>query len=176
MKNNWFKALSPHVGALLIFIVLSFAFFSPVLEGKELLQSDMMHYKGMQKEAADYYEKTGDIPLWTNSMFGGMPTYVIYTGPSSNKIGMLNKLLTLYLPNPVNMLFVLMMGMYVFLCVLDIRYWIRILGAVAYGFTTFTIVSIDAGHITKVMAMAYIAPVLGGMILTYRGKIGRAHV
>ncbi|MEC5144968.1 YfhO family protein [Chitinophaga sp. 212800010-3] len=170
MKNNWFKALSPHIGALLIFIVLSFAFFSPVLEGKELLQSDMMHYKGMQKEAADYYEKTGDIPLWTNSMFGGMPTYVIYTGPSSNKIGMLNKLLTLYLPNPVNMLFVLMMGMYVFLCVLDIRYWIRILGAVAYGFATFTIVSIDAGHITKVMAMAYIAPVLGGMILTYRGK------
>lgn len=168
MKPSWFKSFFPHLCALALFVALAFLFCSPVLEGKQLLQSDMMHFKGMQKEAADYYEKTGDIPLWTNSMFGGMPTFVIYTGPSTNKVGMLNQFFTLYLPNPVNMLFVLMMGMYVLLCVLNFRYWIRLTGAIAYGFATFTIVSIDAGHITKVMSMAYIAPVLAGIILTYR--------
>jgi hypothetical protein len=168
MKYTWFKALAPHLGALLLFVALAFVFCSPVLEGKQLLQSDMVHHKGMQKEAADYYEATGDIPLWTNSMFGGMPTYVIYTGPSTNKVGILNRAFALYLPNPVDMFFVLMMGMYVLLCVLGFKYWIRITGAIAYGFATFTITSIDAGHITKVMSMAYMAPVLGGIILAYR--------
>ncbi|MBS0030465.1 YfhO family protein [Chitinophaga sp. 22321] len=170
MKSTWTKALIEHLAALLIFLVLGFVFCSPVLDGKKLFQSDMMHYQGMQKEAADYYQATGDLPMWTNSMFGGMPSYVIFTGPSTNKIGILNKILTLGLPNPVDMFFVLMMGMYVFLTVMDVRYWIRIMGAIAYGFTTFTVVSMDAGHITKVMSMAYMAPVLAGMILTYRGR------
>ncbi|NLU95524.1 YfhO family protein [Chitinophaga sp. Ak27] len=170
MKHTWLKALTVHVAALVIFVALAFAFCSPVLEGKQLFQSDMMHYKGMQKEAADYYQSTGDLPLWTNSMFGGMPTYVIYTGPSTNQVAYLNKIFTLGLPNPVDMFFVLMMGMYLFLCVIDVKYWIRIAGAIAYGFATFTVVSMDAGHITKVMSMAYMAPVLGGMILAYRGK------
>lgn len=168
MKSGRINTLIPHLGALVLFVALAFAFCSPVLEGKQLLQSDMVHYKGMQKEAADYYAATGDIPLWTNSMFGGMPTYVIYTGPSVNKIGFLNRVFALYLPNPVDMFFVLMMGMYVLLCILDFKYWISITGAIAYGFATFTITSIDAGHITKVMCMAYIAPILGGIILTYR--------
>ncbi|MGF6929446.1 hypothetical protein QFZ48_004946 [Chitinophaga sp. W2I13] len=168
MKYMWFKALTPHLGALVLFVTLAFVFCSPVLDGKQLLQSDMIHYKGMQKEAADYYEATGDIPLWTNSMFGGMPTYVIYTGPSTNKVGILNRAFALYLPNPVDMFFMLMMGMYVLLCVLGFKYWIRITGAIAYGFATFTITSIDAGHITKVMSMAYMAPVLAGIILAYR--------
>ncbi|MFY0256308.1 YfhO family protein [Chitinophaga sp. 30R24] len=170
MKPIWFRALIPHLGAILLFIAIAFVFCSPVMQGKQLFQSDMMHFKGMEKEAHDYYNKTGDIPLWTNSMFGGMPTYVIFTGPSSNKITVINQLLTLYLPNPVNLFFVLMLGMYVLLCVLDFRYWIRIIGAVAYGLATFTVVSIVAGHITKVMSMAYMAPVLAGMILTYRGR------
>jgi hypothetical protein len=170
MKLTWPKALTQHFAALLIFVALSFAFCSPVLDGKTLFQSDMMHYQGMQKEASDYYNSTGELPMWTNSMFGGMPAYVIFTGPSTNKIGIVNKALTLWLPNPVDMFFVLMMGMYVFLCVIEVRYWIRIMGAIAYGFATFTVVSMDAGHITKVMSMAYMAPVLAGMILAYRGR------
>lgn len=170
MKSNWLKAFIPHFAALLIFVTLALVFCSPVLDGKQLFQSDMMHFQGMSKEAADYYKATGDLPMWTNSMFGGMPSYVIFTGPSTNKVGMVNKLLTLWLPNPADMLFVLMMGMYVFLSVVNIRYWISIMGAIAYGFATFTVVSMDAGHITKVMSMAYMAPVLAGMILAYRGR------
>lgn len=170
MKSIWTKALTQHLAALLLFVALAFVFCSPVLDGKQLFQSDMMHYQGMQKEASDYYQATGELPMWTNSMFSGMPSYVIFTGPSTNKIGIVNKILTLGLPNPVDMFFVLMMGMYVFLCVVDIRYWIRIMGAIAYGFATFTVVSMDAGHITKVMSMAYMAPILAGMILAYRGR------
>lgn len=170
MKPVWYKSLIPHLLAVLIFVALAFTFCSPVLEGKSLFQSDMMHFKGMQKEGLDYYEKTGELPLWSNSMFGGMPTYVFYTGPNSNRLGDLNKAMTLFLPNPVNMFYLLMIGMYVLCTVLRCRYWIRILGGAAYGLATFTITSIDAGHITKVMAMAYMAPVLAGIILTYRGK------
>ncbi|RFS20202.1 hypothetical protein DVR12_21030 [Chitinophaga silvatica] len=170
MKPVWYKALMPHLLAILIFIGISFGLCSPVLEGKSLFQSDMMHYKGMQKEALDYYEKTGDLPLWSNSMFGGMPTYIFYSGPSANKLGLVNKAMTLFLPNPVDMFYLLMIGMYLLCCVIGCKYWIRIAGAVAYGLATFTIISIDAGHITKVMSMAYMAPVLAGIILTYRGK------
>ncbi|MGO4294513.1 YfhO family protein [Chitinophaga sp. RAB17] len=170
MKLDWLKAFIPHFAALVIFVTLALVFCSPVLDGKQLFQSDMMHYQGMSKEASDYYKATGDLPMWTNSMFGGMPSYVIFTGPSTNKVGMVNKLLTLWLPNPADMFFVLMMGMYVFLSVVNIRYWISIMGAIAYGFATFTVVSMDAGHITKVMSMAYMAPVLAGMILAYRGR------
>jgi hypothetical protein len=170
MKNSWIKILIPHLGAICIFAALALVFCSPVMEGKELFQSDMMHVKGMEKEAVDYYQATGDIPLWTNSMFGGMPTYMVYSGPSANKVGILNKLVTLYLPNPADLFFVLMLGMYVLGCVLGFAYWIRVMGAVAYAFATFTVVSMDAGHITKVMSMAYIAPVLAGMILTYRQR------
>lgn len=170
MKSTWLKAFLPHIAAVVIFVGLALAFCSPVLEGKQLFQSDMMHFEGMSKEAWDYYKATGDLPMWTNSMFGGMPSYVIFTGPSTNRIGVLNKALTLWLPNPADMFFVLMLGMYIFLAVVDVKYWIRIMGAIAYGFATFTVVSIDAGHITKVMSMAYMAPVLAGMILAYRGR------
>lgn len=170
MKFIKSKALLQHLAAIGIFVALALVFCSPVLDGKQLFQSDMMHYQGMSKEASDYYKATGDLPMWTNSMFGGMPSYVIFTGPSTNRIGIVNKLLTLWLPNPADMFFVLMIGMYVFLTVVNIRYWISIMGAIAYGFATFTVVSMDAGHITKVMSMAYIAPVLAGMILAYLGR------
>ncbi|MGN7821335.1 YfhO family protein [Chitinophaga sp. 22536] len=170
MNNNRMKTLWLHVAAIALFAGLALLFCSPVLEGKALFQSDMMHHQGMQKEALDFYNKTGEIPMWTNSMFGGMPTYVIFTGPPVTAIWYLNKLFTLWLPNPADMLFVNMLGMYLLLCVLDFRYWIRILGAIAYGFATFSVISMETGHITKVMAMAYMAPVLAGIILTYRGK------
>lgn len=171
MKKDRMITLLRHLGAVALFAGLAMLFCSPLLDGKALFQSDMMHFKGMEKEAADYYKATGDVPLWSNSMFGGMPTYVIYTGPPVAKTYYLNKLFTLWLPNPADMLFINMLGMYVLLSVLNFRYWIRILGALAYGFATFSIISMDAGHITKVMAMAYIAPMLGGIILAYRGRL-----
>lgn len=170
MNNNRMNILWRHLAAIAVFAGLALLFCSPVLEGKALFQSDMMHHKGMQQEALEFYNRTGEIPMWTNSMFGGMPTYVIFTGPPVTAVWYLNKLFTLGLPNPADMLFINMLGMYLLLCILDFRYWIKILGAIAYGFATFSVISMETGHITKVMAMAYMAPVLGGIILTYRGR------
>ncbi|WP_160712910.1 YfhO family protein [Chitinophaga solisilvae] len=171
MQQSWQKSLLYHLGAVILFVSLALVFCSPVLEGRQLFQSDMMHVKGMEKEAVDYYKTTGNAPLWSNNMFGGMPTYVIYTGPTTNRVYWLNRISTLFLPNPADMLFVMMLGMYILLSVMDFKYWIRILGAVAYGFATFSIVSMEVGHITKVLSMAWLAPVLAGIILTYRGKL-----
>jgi hypothetical protein len=170
MQINWKKNILPHVLALVIFIVLSFIYCSPVLQGDTLQQSDMVQVQGMTKEARDFYDKTGERPLWSNSMFGGMPTYTSYTGPSTNQLTWVNQLFTLFLPQPVNMLFIAMLGLYFLLSVLGLQYWIRIFGAVAYGFSSFNVIIIGVGHITQMMCMAWMAPIFAGMILVYRGK------
>lgn len=165
----WRKAY-PHLIAIAIFIVLGFAYCSPVLQGQVLQQSDMVQVEGMSKEAKDFYEKTGEHPLWTNSMFCGMPSYLIFTGPTANLLQYGNRVFTLNLPAPVNMLFLAMLGMYVLLCVLGFDYAICLIGAVAFGFSSYNVIIIGAGHITKMMSMAYMPMVLAGMWLLYRGK------
>lgn len=170
MQVQWKKNILPHLLALLCFVVLAFAYCSPVLQGDRLQQYDMTQVEGMSHEAKMYYEQTGKHPLWSNAMFGGMPTYMTFTGPSANVIAKLNNVFTLDLPNPVNMLFLAMLGMYFMLSVLGMRYWIRLFGAVAYGFSSFNVIIIGAGHITQMMCMAYMAPVLAGILLVYRGR------
>lgn len=170
MNISWKKDLFPHIGAILIFIIVPLLYCSPVLEGKVVNQGDMIQVEGMTKEAKDFYAKTGEHPLWSNSMFSGMPTYMTFTGPSSNKIAYVNRLMTLYLPAPVNMLFLAMLGFYLLLTVLGYNYWIRILGAIAFGFSSYNLIIIGVGHVTKMMCMAYMAPLLAGVILTYRGR------
>src|SRR5690348_5707059 len=170
MKSNWQKLVLPHVLAILIFIVLGFVYCSPVLQGEVVNQSDMVQVQGMTKEAKDFYEKTGEHPLWSNSMFSGMPSFLTYTGPSANKLGIVNQVVGLYLPQPINMLFLAMLGMYILLCVMGLQYWVRLFGAVAYGFSSFNLILISVGHITEMMSMVYMAPLLAGIILAYRGK------
>lgn len=170
MKINWKKELLPHVAAIAIFIVLGFAYCNPVLQGDKVNQYDMTQVAGMAHESKVFYEKTHERPLWTNSMFGGMPSYLIYTGPSFNKVSLLSRVTTLWLPQPVNMLFIAMLGMYFLLWVMGFKYWVRLFGAVGYGFSSYNVILITAGHITKLMTMAWMAPVLAGVILVYRGK------
>ena len=117
MKQNWLKAILPHLAAIGIFILLATVYCAPVLEGKIVNQSDMTNVEGMAKEAKDFYAATGESPLWSNSMFSGMPTYVVYTGPGANKLVYINKLVTLGLPAPINMLFLAMISMYLLACV-----------------------------------------------------------
>ncbi|MFB6454370.1 YfhO family protein [Chitinophaga sp. Hz27] len=171
MKQNWLKAILPHLAAIGIFLILATVYCSPVLEGKVVNQSDMMNVQGMAKEAKDYYERTGDIPLWSNSMFGGMPTYVVYTGPNANKLAIVNQAVCLFLPDPINMLFLAMVCMYLLACVLNIKYWIRILGAIAFAFCTYNVIIIDVGHVTKMYDIALMPAVFAGILLTYRGKL-----
>ncbi|PJJ75627.1 membrane protein YfhO [Thermoflavifilum aggregans] len=169
-SGHLWRKVYPHLIAIVIFIILGFAYCSPVLQGEVLQQSDMVQVEGMSKEAKDYYAQTGQHPLWTNSMFCGMPSYLIFTGPTANLLQYGNLVFTLNLPSPVNMLFLAMLGMYVLLTVLGFDYIICLIGAVAFGFSSYNVIIIGAGHITKMMSMAYMPLVLAGMWLLYRGK------
>lgn len=171
MKQNWLKAILPHIAAIGIFLLLAVVYCAPVLEGKVVNQADMKNVQGMAKEAKDYYEATGERPLWTNSMFSGMPSYVIFTGPSANKTAYLTRIVTMFMPDPIAMLYLAMISMYLLLCILDFKYWIRVLGGVAFAFCSYNVILIDVGHVTKMYDIALMPAVLAGMILAYRGNL-----
>lgn len=165
-----FKKILPHIVAICVFFMLSYVYFSPVFNGYRLKQSDVTQFRGMEKEIADYRMLNGEEALWTNSMFGGMPAYQISVVHDSNWISYIDRFLRLGLPGPAGILFVGMLGFYIFALCLRIKPWIGIIGAIAFGFSTITILYLGAGHITKVKAITYMAPALGGMILAFRGK------
>ena len=169
--NSKFKALIPHVVAIAVFIGLASMYFSPLFEGNALRQSDVKQFQGMAKEIVDYrLVNEGKEPLWTNSMFGGMPAYQISVAHDSNVLIYVDRMMKLGLPTPVGILFVAMLGFYIFALCLRVNPWLGILGAIAFGFSTINILYIAGGHITKVNAIIYMAPALGGMILAFRGK------
>lgn len=170
MKKNLFKSLFPVVAAILIFVVLSLAFMSPLLEGKVLKQDDTMRFLGMSKEIVDFREKTGDEPLWTNSMFGGMPAYQISTKYKANLLQYVDKVFRLGLPRPADMVFLYMIGFFILLMVLGVNPWLSIAGAIAYGLSSYFLIILEAGHNSKAHAIGYMAPALAGIILAYRGK------
>ncbi len=169
--NSKFKALIPHLVAIAVFIGLASMYFSPLFEGNALRQSDVKQFQGMAKEIVDYrLMNEGKEPLWTNSMFGGMPAYQISVTHDSNVLIYVDRMMKLGLPTPVGILFVAMLGFYIFALCLRVNPWLGILGAIAFGFSTINILYIAGGHITKVNAIVYMAPALGGMILAFRGK------
>ena len=170
MKATLKNKILLHLVAIIAFIVLAFAYCSPVLQGNTVSQGDMTQVEGMAHESKVYYDKTHEKPLWTNSLFSGMPSYLIYTGPSANKIVFLNGLTTLWLPSPVNMLFIAMLGMYFLLSVVELRYAVSLFGAVGYGFSSYNVILITAGHVTKMMTMAWMGPVMAGVWLIYKRK------
>jgi hypothetical protein len=166
-----FKKLLPHIIAVLIFLGLSAIYFSPLFNDFTLKQSDVKQFQGMAKEIVDYrLMNDGKEPLWTNSMFGGMPAYQISVAHDSNMLVYVDRMLKLGLPVPVGILFFAMLGFYIFALCLRVNSWLGILGAIAFGFSTINILYIAGGHITKVNAIIYMAPALGGMILAFRGK------
>jgi len=164
------KQVQPYLLAIIIFIVLSFAFMSPVLQGKKLKQHDITVFKGASKEIQDFRTAYDSEPLWTNSMFGGMPAYQISTLYPNNWVKPIGKILQLGLPHPVNILFLYFLGFFILLLILKVDPWLSIVGAFAFAFSTYFIIIIEAGHNTKAFALAYMAPIIGGILLTYRGK------
>lgn len=168
MKTPSFRSLAPYLAAIVVFILITFAYFSPLLEGKQILQSDIVNHKGMSKEIVDYRNATGQEPLWTNSMFGGMPAYQISVKYTSNLIGYLDKIFTLGLPHPANLVFLYFLGFFFLLLVLKIDPWLSIAGAIGFAFSSFFFIIIGAGHNSQAHAIGYIAPVLAGIILAYR--------
>ena len=165
------KKSAPHIAAIVIFIVLSIAYVSPVLEGKKISQPDIMNNTGMSKEISDFRAKTGEEPLWTNSMFGGMPAYQISTLYKNNISNLFHKIMTLGLPRPADMIFLYFIGFYILMLVLGVSPWLSIVGALAFALSSYHFIIIGAGHNSKAVAIAYMAPVLAGIILTLRGKL-----
>jgi hypothetical protein len=171
MNTEYFKKAIPHVFAVAIFLALTLIYVSPVLEGKRIFQSDIMKFKGMSKEIVDFREKTGEEPLWTNSMFGGMPAYQISVLYKNNISRYFHKVLTMGLPRPADMIFLYFIGFYILLLVLRINPWLAILGAIAFAFSSYHFIIIEAGHNSKAVAIAYMAPVLAGIIVALRGHL-----
>ncbi len=166
-----FQQIRPHLIALGIFIILSFAYFNPVLEGKMLRQGDMMAYAGMVQELKELEKNTGEYALWTDRMFGGMPTFLMNNPGFANLTRHIHNLLNLYHPRPANHLFLYMIGFYLALLLFGVSPRISIAGAIAYAFSTYSIIIIDAGHITKVMAIGYLPLVVGAFWFTLRKNI-----
>ena len=155
---------------IVAFALITLVYFSPIMQGKRLKQHDIEMYKGMSQEIVDFKAKTGEQSLWTNSMFGGMPAWNIGVPQNSNLMTYVGRVLTVGFPHPIGAVFVSMLGFFILLLVLDCKIWTSFIGALAYGFTSYLFIVIGAGHNSKAVAMAYMAPVIAGILLTYKGK------
>lgn len=165
------KAL-PHFIAIVSFLVISIFMYRPIIfEGKVMDQNDINQGKGASKEIIDFRENTGEEPLWTNSMFGGMPAYLISLRWSGGQIlQTTQKLLLLYLPRPVGENFIAFVTFYIMLLTFGVRPYLAIGGAMAFGLSTFFMVSIQAGHMWKIRAIAFMPLVLAGVRLVFTKK------
>jgi len=168
MRNS-FQNLWPHLAVLAFFVITSLAFFSPVLQGKKLFQSDIVQYIGMAKQHIDYRAETGEETYWTNSAFGGMPTYQLGAQYPHNYIKQLD-LTIRFLPRPADYLFLYLLGFYMLLLSLKINYKLAAAGALAFGFSTYLIIILGVGHNAKAHAIAYMPMVLAGIFLVFRKK------
>jgi len=166
-----FKKFSPHLIVILLFVGISFTYFSPVLQGKLLDMADITHHKGMSKEVTDFRESTGEEALWTNSMFSGMPAYQISTRSNGNLIQYVAKAISLGIPRPANLLFLYLLGFYLLLLSLKVDYRLSVVGAIAFSFSSYFFIIIMAGHMTKAHAIAYVPMVVAAVLYTYRGRM-----
>lgn len=164
-----FKRILPHLAILVLFVVASLAYFYPVMQGKTIFQSDIVQYTGMAKQQNDFRKQTGEETYWTNSAFGGMPTYQLGAKYPHNYIKKLDLTLR-FLPRPADYLFLYFIGMYILFLVLKVDYKLAFVGALAFGFSTYLIIILGVGHNAKAHAIAYMPLVLSGVILTFRGK------
>lgn len=163
------KKFLPHLVILLGFIVIALLYFNPVLSGKQIYQSDIAQYIGMAKQQNDFRASTGEETYWTNSAFGGMPTYQLGAKYPHNYIKTFDSVLR-FLPRPADYLFLYFIGFYILLLSLKVDFKLAALGALAFGFSTYLIIILGVGHNSKAHAIAYMPLVLSGIILTFRRK------
>lgn len=172
-KSSFFSKALPHVIAVIIFLAISIFMYRPILfEGKIMDQNDINQGKGAAKELVDYRESTGEQALWTNSMFGGMPTYL--TGlqwSGAMTLNTIQKVMLLGLPRPVGENFLAFLTFYIMLLVFGIRPYLALSGAICFGLSTFFVISIQAGHMWKIRAIAYMPIVIAGIKLIFDRKL-----
>ena len=169
---NVLKKWLPDVLAVVLFAVLAFAYFYPAdIDGRILYRHDSSAGRGAGQEASEYYERTGEFTRWTNALFSGMPTYQV--APSYKSATLLSKVeeaYHLWLPENVWFVFAYLLGFYILLRAFNFRQYLATLGAIVWAFSTYFLIIIAAGHIWKVWALAYLPPMIAGIVLAYRGK------
>ena len=171
-KAHSLKAWLPDILVVVLFVAISFVYFFPAdIEGRILYRHDSSASRGAGQELSEYQQRTGERTRWTNALFGGMPTYQM--APSYDSTNMLNKAATVYhlwLPENVWYVFAYLLGFYLLLRAFDFRWYLAMLGSVIWAFSSYFFIIIAAGHIWKVMALAYLPPMIAGVVLAYRGK------
>lgn len=167
------KKILPDVIAVVAFIILSFAYFFPAdVENRILFQHDTAAGAGAGQEAKEYHQRTGETTRWTNSLFGGMPTYQISPSyGSSAPMQWLSKAYQLFLPSYVSLTFILMLGFYILLRAFNLPAWYAAIGGVIWAFSSYFFILISAGHIWKFVTLAYVPPTMAGIVLAYRGRL-----
>ena len=168
--KNWFNRNATHLAIIGIFIAICLIYFTPAWQGKVLLQSDVTQAQAMQKEIMDFKQEDGKGPLWTNSMFSGMPSYQIWVSYPKNIGTHIMTVLKGALPYPMDVVLLYLLGAYLLFNVLRVKPWLAAVGAVAFAFTSYNFIYIEAGHANKAYAIALFAPVLAGILLAFRGK------
>ncbi len=169
-KKDLLNRSLPHIFAVVLFLLISFVYFSPLLEGKKLQMSDVRNYKGMAKEIKDFRQETGKEALWTNRMFGGMPAYLISVKKNANIFWYVDKFLKIG-ERPASYLFICLLGFYITLLIFGASPWLSIVGAIAFSFTSYFFIIIEAGHTSKAVAMAYMSPFIAGVYMAYRRNL-----
>ncbi len=171
MKNFDWKKLAPYITALVIFIALTLIYCAPMLEGKVLHAGDVKNWEGVAQEARAYKAETGETTFWTNSLFGGMPTYQI-TGsmPSGKWVAQISNVVHFGFSDPFAHLIGYFVGFFLMLICFGVNPWFAIIGSIAISFSSYFFVIIPAGHATKAMALGYLAPVFGGFYAIFRKK------
>ena len=173
MKKFPFQQLLPHVIAVLVFLLITVIFFHPVFfENKGLSQHDILQGLGTSKSLKDYRELTGQEGLWAGSVFSGMPGNLVNLIYSGDLVIHLQRAFTLWLPHPTSLLFLSLISFYILLLANKVRPYVSMAGAIAFGLTSFQIISYWAGHNSKAAAVALMPLVLAGVILAFRGKLG----
>jgi hypothetical protein len=164
-----FKKILPHIIALAVFIIASLAYFYPVLSGKKLYQNDIVQYKGNARQLIDYRADTGEELYWTDALFGGMPTYQLGARYEYDIIDQLDRAIR-FLPRPADYLFLYLISFYILMMVMRVPWKIAIIGAFAFGFSTYLIIILGVGHNAKAHAIAYFPLVLSGIILVFQRR------
>ncbi len=171
MKNVRFKNLLPHIIAVFSFVIVAVIFCRPALDGKVLQQSDVVHWKGMSKDIQDYRDTHGGVaPLWTNNMFSGMPGFQIATNNNNYISYWANEAFSLFIPKPFRFFILACLGFYFLAIVLRVNPWIAALGAIGYAYASYSPILVVTGHDTKMLSMAYVPALLGGLFMIYDRK------
>ncbi len=170
-KINFIKQILPHIVAIVVFLIVTISFFNPVFfDNKSLEQHDINQWKGGAQEMIEFREETGKEGLWTNSMFGGMPAYLISVNWKDGIVSGFKSTMSVFLPHPIKNIFLAFVSFYILLLSFKIRPYLAIAGALAFGLSTYMIIGLGAGHNSRIGAVAFMPLVLAGIHLAFSGK------